>query len=600
MRLIISIITGIVLFACTAQPDNQTGPAEVDNNREQYLDWFKDSKFGMFIHWGPYSNLAGEWNGKQVPVGSNAEWIMKNLKIPVTEYRELAREMNPVEFNAREWVELAKSTGMKYIVITAKHHDGFAMFHSRVSPYNIVDWTSFKRDPLKELSDACSEAGIKFCVYYSHREDWDHPGGYGNNWDYDNDWGSDLYHHEKFEKYLEEKAKPQLTELLTDYGPVGLVWFDRGMYTPEQGMDFVRLVNSLQPATLINGRVGHYNQEFIGDYQSTNDNGMPPGGLEEYWETPQTLNQTWGYSKFDKSWKSPETIICRLAEVVSRGGNYLLNIGPQGNGEIPDTTITIFRKAGDWMERNSESIYGTTANPFGELSWGYCTVKNNRLFLLIRDWPEDGKLNIKGLQNQVKNAYPLSDESSKLTVVKEGEITSVELPDKAPDHPLSVVVLEVEGAVKVSPRVVTPDAEGKAELNYLTADTKGEAKTRYNRKGGFHISKWRGPEDSVEWLINIDKPGKYQLKIDYAANSDWEGKEYEVKIGNHSYRKTVVSDGGYFNYREFPVGYIDIVESGIYTLTVRPMGEGEKYLMHLRSFSIEPVEKAKSHGWGVE
>ena len=175
MRLIISIITGIVLFACTAQPDNQAGPAEVDNNREQYLDWFKDSKFGMFIHWGPYSNLAGEWNGKQVPVGSNAEWIMKNLKIPVTEYRELAREMNPVEFNAREWVELAKSTGMKYIVITAKHHDGFAMFHSRVAPYNIVDWTSFKRDPLKELSDACSEAGIKFCVYYSHREDWDHP-----------------------------------------------------------------------------------------------------------------------------------------------------------------------------------------------------------------------------------------------------------------------------------------------------------------------------------------------------------------------------------------------------------------------------------------
>jgi alpha-L-fucosidase len=600
MRFLI-IITGILLYSCSGLQDKKPVDKAVGaGSREQYIEWFKDAKFGMFIHWGPYSNLSGEWNGRQVPVGSNAEWIMKNLEIPVNEYRELAREMNPVKFNAREWAELARSTGMKYIVITSKHHDGFAMYHSQVSPYNIVDWTQYKRDPLKELADACSDAGIKFCVYYSHREDWDHPGGYGNDWDYDNDWGSDLFHQEKFEQYLEEKAKPQLKELLTGYGPIGLVWFDRGMYTPEQGLEFVNLVNSLQPATLINGRVGHYNQEFIGDYQSTNDNGMPPGGLEEYWETPQTLNQTWGYSKFDTTWKSPETVICRLAEVVSRGGNYLLNIGPKGNGEIPDTTIAIFREVGEWLKRNSESIYGTSANPFGELPWGYCTVKNNRLFLLIRDWPEDGKLYVKGLQNQVVKAYPLVDKSPDLTVNKEDNVTYVNLPDRAPDYPLSVVVLEVDGEVKVSPRFVTPDNGGRAELNYLTVTTDGEAKTRFNRKGGFHISKWRTSEDAANWHINFEKPGTYHLKIDYAANSDWEGQQYEVKLGDHSFRKTVVSAGGYFNYHEFPVGYVDIKDPGLYTLSVHPVQAGETYLMHLRSLSIHYVEKVKDQGWGIE
>jgi alpha-L-fucosidase len=368
-------------------------------DQEEYLEWFKDAKFGMFIHWGPYSRLAGEWNGQQVR--SPAEWIMNNLKIPVDEYRELAHKLNPVKFNAQEWVRLAKATGMKYIVITAKHHDGFAMYKSKVSSYNIVDWTPFKRDPLKELSQACAEEGIKFCVYYSHREDWDHPGGYGNNWDYDNDWGDDFYDHEKFDKYLEEKAKPQLRELLTNYGPIGLVWFDRGMYTPEQGKEFVKLVHDFQPATLINSRVGNYNQDLIGDYQSMSDNGMPPGGLKEYWESAQTLNTTWGFSKFDTLWKSPETVIRKLVEIVSRGGNYLLNIGPKGNGEIPDTTVEILMKVGRWVERNAESIYGTTANPFGELAWGYCTVKGSRLYLFVRNWPQDGVLIVPGLQNAV-------------------------------------------------------------------------------------------------------------------------------------------------------------------------------------------------------
>ncbi len=292
------------------------------------MNWFRHDKFGMFIHFGPYSALAGEWNGQAIPPHTEAEWIMQRFNIPVAEYRERARQFNPTKFDATAIVALAKATGMKYLVVTAKHHDGFAMYKSALSNYNIVDWTPFHRDIVKELSDACQKAGIRFSVYYSHREDWDDPNGFGNNWDYDPA-------KKNFSQYLETKAKPQLKELLTNYGPLGLIWFDRGMDTPQHAPEFADLVHSIQPQCLINGRIGSYKQELMGDYQDMNDNGMPSGGLEEDWETPQTLNTTWGYSKFDQDWKTPGVVIRRLVEIVSKGGNYLLNIGPMPDGSVP-------------------------------------------------------------------------------------------------------------------------------------------------------------------------------------------------------------------------------------------------------------------------
>lgn len=585
-------------MGCSSEP-KKTAKVHSESSAKDRLEWFREAKFGMFIHWGPYSQLAGEWKGQRVPAGRGAEWIMKILQIPVSEYKALAHKMNPEKFDSREYVRLAKSTGMKYIVITAKHHDGFAMYHSKVSPYNIFDWTLFKRDPVKELAEECAREGIRFGVYYSHREDWEHPGGYGNDWDYDNDWGADLFEPEKFGQYLEEKAKPQIKELLTNYGPICLVWFDRGMFTREQGLEFVRLVNELQPSTLLNGRVGHYDKEFIGDYQSTTDNGMPPGGLDEYWETPQTLNKTWGYSKYDTLWKSPEEVIRRLAEVVSKGGNYLLNIGPKGDGEIPDTTIAVFHEVGKWMRLNSESIYGTSANPFGSLDWGYCTVKGNRLYLFVRDWPQNGRLSLPNLRNEVKTACMLADQSLKLEVTKEESETIVRLPSGRSDGLLPVVALDIEGNLKVESPKVLQDSGGCFKLDYLTVTTHGNAMTRFNRKGGFHISKWTGPCDTVEWSVRITSPGVFKVSIEYAANNEWKGKPYTITIGNCRLERKVICTGELFKYHKLPVGYIDIDEPGDYTLSISPKEKGDTYLMYLNSITLEPSGKSKNEGWGL-
>lgn len=592
---LIIMVPFLLVVSCNNQHSPGISPSGSGEIKGQ---WFHDAKFGMFIHWGPYSLLEGEWNGKQVPVGENAEWIMKNLRIPVSHYREIAGEMNFARFNADEWVSLAKKTGMKYIVITAKHHDGFVMYHSKVSKYNIVDWTQFGRDPLKELSEACAREGIRFCVYYSHREDWEHPGGYGNDWDYDNDWGSDLYEPGKFNSYLEEKAKPQLRELLSNYGPIGLVWFDRGMYTVEQGLEFVNLVHELQPAALVNGRVGHYDKEFIGDYQSMSDNRMPPGGVEEYWETPMTLNRTWGYSRFDTLWKSPETVITRLVEIVSRGGNFLLNIGPTGNGEIPGETKEIFNEISPWIDRNAESIYGTTASPFGELPWGHCTVRGNMLYLFVRDWPSGGKLTLKGLRNNILSAA-LLDGDLDLEVKQSGDSVIIDVPEIQPDHPFTVVSLKIEGSPVVDPPVSYQDADGKIVLDYLAANTCGNAITRFNRKGGFHISKMNAAKDSVQWIFNVNTAGKYKISVTYAALEEWSGPTYEIKTCSMSFRRSVIPTGDWYEYNEFPVGYTEIQDTGLHTLSISPVKGTGKNLMYLKSVILSPVEEIKTGGWSA-
>jgi alpha-L-fucosidase len=583
----------LFLVSCAPGPEERTDVADPE---QSIPAWFEDGKFGMFIHWGPYSVLGGEWKGQRIEQGDIAEWIMQRFEIPVEEYRTIAATFNPTAFDAREWVALAKNAGMKYLIITSKHHDGFAMYDSEVSDYNIVDYTPFGRDPLRELSEACAEAGIKFGVYYSHREDWEHPYAYGNFWDFDTSQTNldTMDHPELFRRYLDEKAIPQLKELLTGYGPLGVVWFDRGMYTQEQGQEFVDLVHGLQPGCLVNGRVGHYDKELLGDYQSMTDNGMPIGGIEEYWETPQTLNDTWGYSQFDDNWKTPDEVIRRMVTIVSKGGNYLLNVGPTGEGIIPGPAVEILNAVGEWMRKNSESIYGTSPSPFAyELPWGYCTQKGTRLFLHVFDWPQDGQLILRGLNNSIERAYSLLQPEETLAVDRdEAGNLLIGLPAEPPDDIDSVIVLEIDGDPDIDPYVVEQGDDGSFLLDYLSASTSGNAQKRFNRRGEsghFHISKMQAPEDSVQWHVQVSTPGTYHVDITYAARPGWEDARYILEMGQERIEGTVLSTQGWYEYKTERIGQLEVDNAGRAVVRLYPTAELDHYLMYLNKVELIPV-----------
>jgi len=325
------------------------------------MQWWQDGKFGLFIHWGLYS--IGEWKGK--PQKSN-EHFMFGEQIPLKEYAQIGKTFNPQNFNADTWVKSAKDAGMKYIVITAKHHDGFAMFNSPSDDYNIVKATPFYHDPMKDLAAACKKYRLKFCFYYSLGRDWASPQSTwakvgskaGNTWDFPNEKDKDN------NKYIEDKVKPQLKELLTQYGPIGVIWFDTPEgTTPAQSESLRKLILSIQPNCIINSRIGN----GFGDYDVSEQKINANTELKP-WESCITMSGKWGFSKFDKSWKTPELLVRHLVEIVCKGGNFLLNVGPNSLGELPEKSIENLSVIGSWMKINHEAIYGTrpwnTVNEF--------------------------------------------------------------------------------------------------------------------------------------------------------------------------------------------------------------------------------------------
>lgn len=352
---------------------------------EARMKWFRQAKFGLFIHWGLYSIPAGYWKGKRSP--GIGEWIMSRMKIPVAEYAKLAGGFDPIYFNAEKWVQMAQDAGMKYIVITAKHHDGFAMYHSRVSPFNVYDATPFHRDPIKELAEACARHHMPFGFYYSQSQDWHEPGGMGNNWDFPSN--QEKSASGAYDAYLRNKAVPQVKELLSNYGPVCLMWFDTPYeMTAARGRMFIDAVRALQPNTLIDGRLLPHGAG--GDYRSTGDNAIPPKGETGDWEVPATMNHTWGFRKDDTDWKSPGEIVFKLVDIVSKGGNYLLNVGPMSNGIIPEECQANLRSVGRWLKVNGEAVYGAGRSPFGAEFGDYAAHEKTRdgkpLFLARKDW----------------------------------------------------------------------------------------------------------------------------------------------------------------------------------------------------------------------
>jgi len=450
-------LLAVVLFSSGCK--NSGGPSHCSNPVRQICEnermaWWREARFGMFIHWGLYSIPAGEWDGKRV--GGIGEWIMNSAHIPVSEYEKLAGRFNPVKFDAKEWVGIAKNAGMKYIVITSKHHDGFCLWDSKVTTYDIVDASPFKRDILKELSKACKKQGVKLCFYHSIM-DWHHPDAQAPFYPKYND-GSRS--NPNFGRYVETYMKPQLAELVENYGPLGVLWFDGEWikdWTEPQGKALYKYVRGLQPDILVNNRVGKGrkgmeglnkgDQEYAGDF-GTPEQQVPAKGLPGVdWESCMTMNNTWGYKSYDENWKSSEDLIRKLADIASKGGNFLLNVGPTAEGLIPGPSVERLAAIGAWMKVNGESIYGTTASPVGEVAWGRCTARPGKVYLHVFEWPKDGRLEVGGLKSEIKRAYLLSDKKRKpLAVGREGEGTCViHVASKAVDPVNTVVVLETEG-----------------------------------------------------------------------------------------------------------------------------------------------------------
>lgn len=431
---------------------------------EERMKWWRESRFGMFIHWGVYSVPAGTFRGQKI--NRIGEWIMNRGKIPVAEYQAFAKKFNPVKYDPDAWVRMAKDAGMKYIVITSKHHDGFALFDSKASKWDMVDATPYGKDLLKPLAEACRKHGIKLGFYYSHAQDWNNPGGAAARKVASEGWANpdsaliDAYTAEHsghwdpaqttktMSQYIDEVAVPQVKEILTNYGDIAVLWWDTPTGMTDEYAEKLNALLKLQPNIITNDRLKRPN--YPGDYK-TPEQRIP--NLSELdgkdWETCMTMNETWGYKSYADNWKSTETLIRNLVDIASKGGNYLLNVGPKADGTFPQESIDLLKGIGEWMKINGEAVYDTKASPFGLFPWGRCTKKENGkntiLYFSIFNWPADGKITVPGLKNKVVSAKLLATRASvKTTATKEG--LEIAVPAKALDPIATVIKIEIKGS----------------------------------------------------------------------------------------------------------------------------------------------------------
>jgi len=538
--------------------------------RDQRLAWWREAKFGCFIHWGVYSGPGGEWDGK--PFTGYAEHLMRIRKIPLAEYRrKVAAPFNPTRFDADAWVSLIKSAGMRYLIITAKHHDGFAMWPSEVSKYNIRDATGFQRDPMKELSEACRRAGIKFGFYYSHAFDWEDPDAPGNDWDYDNPGGDKKLHGgdqwydlhpellEKARRYVDRKAIPQVRELIRMYRP-DILWFDTPQKLPvSEQLRVVQAVREADPDIVINGRAARSGGKQFGDYINTGDRAAEFRAPEGDWETIPTTNESYGYHRFDNSHKTPAYFIRLLAKVAARGGNVLLNIGPMGTGEIDPKDQEILRGIGRWMSENGNSIYGTTRTPLAPQAWGETTLKGRTLYLHVLEWPRDGKLVIGGLDGDA----------------------SITVPKIAPDPIDSVIPYPVKGALNRDPvRLLSATQRnvlGVFDSQTTLGFTDGKAPRAY-------VQGWTRLDQTVLWPARLIQPAEFEV---WARYSMGHGK-FAVEVAGQRLVAVAEPTPKDTEPREVKLGTIK-VPAGIAAVRVPPVQIQGAELMRLFSVTLQPL-----------
>ncbi len=587
------------LTASAGWAQAQSAPAaETPRQRDTRMNWWREARFGLFIHWGLYAVPAGQWDGK--PASGTGEWIMRNAKIPVSDYEKLAAQFNPVKFDARRWVQIAKDAGMQYIVITSKHHDGFCLFDTRQTDYDVMDATPFKRDILAELSQACREADIKFCLYHSIL-DWHHPDFLPRlPWDTRPTEDADF---DRYTKYM----KNELRELVTQYGPLGVLWFDgewEGTWTHDRGEDLYRYVRELQPGIIINNRVdkgragmaGLTVGEFLGDF-GTPEQEIPANGLPGVdWESCMTMNDTWGFRSDDHNWKSAETMIRMLIDIASKGGNFLLNVGPTAEGEIPEPSVERLAAIGAWVRENDESVRGTTASPFRRLPFdGRCTVRGHRLYLHVFNWPADHALKLEGVRNKAVSAdllsrlrSPSARRSQGLPIRQDGTSVRIELPPRAPDKVATVVVLDLDGPPNIDNTFfIRSGADGSFELAAKDADVHGQT-ARYEHGGGKdNIGYWTDAGDWVSWTLRCEKPGEYDVAMTVAAAADSADAEFTVEVGPQQLEGRVPATGSWTERKTLELGRVKLA-AGDQVLTVKAKTKPGYAVMNLFGVKLTP------------
>lgn len=565
---------------------------EAEPERDARMAWWREARFGMFVHWGAYAQMAGVWDGKRIDAGVGhgiGEWIMYNAKIPVADYAREAAKFNPAEFDADAWVRLAKEAGQRYIIITTKHHDGFALFQSKASPFNIVDHTPFKRDVIEELAAACRKHGVRLGFYYSQAQDWHHPGGAAykdtfnggdpaaGRWDKAQD-GS-------FDDYLDRIAIPQARELLTNYGPVAVFWWDTPVGMNRARAEKLAALLALQPGIITNNRLNNRDEGiFLGDTE-TPEQTIPPTGFKgRDFEVCMTMNDTWGYKLHDQNWKPTSDLIRKLVDVASKGGNFLLNVGPDALGRIPQPSVERLQAMGRWTRANGEAIYGTAASPFAKLPWGRCTQKPGTLYLHVFDWPGDGRLVVPGLKSSVRSARLIAG-GEPLRVEAKGNDRLLHLPASAPDPVASVIRVELDGPLQVDNRLPSPAADGTIHLPLWMADIHNPgygAEARLGEDAGAPaIVGWTGPKTYLAWSFEAAAAGAHEIVATLAPAKP--GAKLRLQIGKESATATLQGDPS-----PVVLGRLNVPSAGVHELTLRPVAAGWQPVI-LRSITLRPA-----------
>ncbi|MGA2183764.1 MAG: alpha-L-fucosidase [Bryobacteraceae bacterium] len=579
-RNIRSLLIAAAFAACLASAQ----PAQAVVPEDQRTQWFEDARFGLFIHWGGYS-----------VIGRN-EWAREMFHIPQAEYDTYVRRLNPVHYDPTAWVKLAKNAGARYMVITSKHHEGFAMFRSRVSDYGIA-MTPYQGDPLKMLADAAKRNDMRLGFYYSIM-DWHHPDYLPKRaWEP----AASPNAHPDLDRYIDEFAKKQIRELLTGYGDVAVMWFD-GQWehssTEMHSDEIYEMIRSLQPNALINDRLFHGASRHQGDF-GTPEQFVPATGVTDaagrhiLWEACATINtDSWGYNKYETEFKTSRDLIRMLIEVVSKGGNLLLNVGPMPDGRIQDEFVTRLNAVGDWMRQNGVAIYGTKASPFPRLPFlGRATQKGNVVYLHVFQWPADGKLRVPGLRNIVHSAKLLADPNSALPVRREQNEIVISLPKDPPDEVASVVALALDGAPDPLPWSLRPDERGVIALGVESAEIEsnlGQRAKKENVLGHVFLTNWTRTADIPSWIVQVPHDGLYNVRLSYAAGREKAGAEFTVETGDSRVSAKVENTGGDEVFKTVDVGQMEL-KAGERTVRVKRTGRDGAEPMKLERVVFKPA-----------